>query len=333
MIKKTKISSNERDKIAVLLSSGSSLRSIARELRRSVSSISSEIKRNSLHGEYLSIAAQEISRKRNWQSRKTNPLKNPKIYAYVFDKLRSGWSPEQISGRLKRENHGKTVICHETIYRYIYSETERRKEMVEYLVRHHYRRRKWHSRYLYRRGIPDRTSIKLRPKTVDSKKIFGHWEADVVEGKGHSGGIQTLLERKTRYYQGRLLPKIDSEYGVKAQNLILSRFPKDARKTVTFDNGKENYNHYKLKNWLGIKTYFCDPYCSWQKGSNENHNGVLRRYIPKKADLRDLTQIELDSIIEEINERPRKCLSYEKPIEAFQKELKYLKIPKCSDST
>jgi IS30 family transposase len=333
MIKKPKISPFERDKIALLLSSGSSLRSIARLLERSVSSISDEIGRNSFNGKYLPIAAQEKSSARNIKSRKSNPLKNPKIYSYVFNKLRRGWSPEQIAGRLKRKNKGKVIICHETIYRYIYSKAGREKKMVEYLVRHHYKRRKWHSRYLYRRGISDRTSIRLRPKVVDSRKVFGHWEADVVEGKGHTGGIQTTLERKTRYYQARLLPKIDSEYGVKAQNSMLWYLPKRARRTITFDNGKENYNHYKLKRWLGIKTYFCDPYCSWQKGSNENHNGILRRYIPKKADLKDLTQEDLDSIIDEINERPRKCLNYEKPIEAFQKELKYIQIPKCSDST
>lgn len=333
MTNKPKISGEERDKIALLFSSGTSIRGIAKELGRSVSSVSCEIRRNSTEGEYHPIAAQEISSKRNVSSRKTNPLKNPKIYAYVFDKLRCGWSPEQIAGRLKKENNGKTIICHETIYRYIYSEEGRKRKLSEYLVRSHYRRRQWHTRHFYRRGIPDRTSIRLRPKTIDSRKTFGHWEADVVEGKAHEGGIQTLLERKTRFYQAKLLPEIDSEYGLRAQNLILLPFPKKARKTITFDNGRENYNHYKLRSWLGIKTYFCDPYCSWQKGSNENHNGVLRRYIPKGADLKELTQNDLNSIIEEINERPRKCLGYEKPIEAFQKELENLKIPKCSDST
>lgn len=333
MINKPKISAQERDKIALFFSSGSSIRAIARKLGRSVSSISVEVRRNSVEGQYRSIAAQELSSKRNTQSRRTNPLKSPEVFAYVCDKLRCGWSPEQIAGRLKRDNWNHPVICHETIYRYIYSEEGKRRELSDYLVRHHYRRRQWHGRYIYRRGIFDRTSIRLRPKAVDSKKTFGHWEADVVEGKTHSGGIQTLLERKTRYYQAKLLPEIDSEYGLRAQNLMLIGLPRKARKTITFDNGRENYNHYKLKSWLGIKTYFCDPYCSWQKGANENTNGVLRRYIPKGADLKELTQLELDAITEEINDRPRKCLGYEKPIEAFQSELKSLQTPKCSDST
>lgn len=332
MIKKAKISPEERDKIAILLAEKTSLRSIARQLGRSVSSISEEVKRNSRNGQYSALLAQELSEQRNTASRRSNPLKSPAIYSYVYDKLRSGWSPEQIAGRLKRDNGNKQVLCHETIYRYIYSREGKEKNLTEYLVRHHYRRRKWHTRHLYRRGIAGRTSIRLRPKEVEGRKTFGHWETDVVEGKAHQKGIQTLLERKTRFFQAKLLERIDSEFGVAAQRAMLQQFPQQARQTVTMDNGKENYNHHKLTRWLGIQTYFCDPYCSWQKGANENHNGVLRRYIPKKADFTELTQEDLDAIIEEINQRPRKCLGYETPIEAFSRELKLSTMHKCSDS-
>lgn len=332
MIKKTKITPEERDEIASLLASKTSLRSIAKQLGRSVSSISEEVKRNSLNGKYAALLAQELSEQRNTASRSSNPLKSPVIYSYVCDKLRSGWSPEQIAGRLKRDNGNKQVICHETIYRYIYSKDGKEKNLTEYLVRHHSRRRKWHTRHLYRRGIVNRTSIRLRPKEVEGRKTFGHWETDVVEGRAHQNGIQTLLERKTRYFQAKLLERIDSEYGVAAQRAMLQQFPHQARQTVTMDNGKENYNHHKLTRWLGVQTYFCDPYCSWQKGANENHNGVLRRYIPKKADLTELTQEDLDAIIEEINQRPRKCLGYETPEEAFSRELKLSTMHKCSDS-
>lgn len=330
MLNRHKISAQERDRIAVMLAAGLSLRSIARSINRSVSSISDEIRRNSIKGEYKSIAAQSLSLQRNIQSRRTNPLKSSKIFSYVFGRLREGWSPEQIAGRLKRSNKGKTVICHETIYRYIYSLEGKKRNLHEYLVRHHRKRRPWYGRHLYRRGIPQRVSIRLRPDEINSKKTFGHWEADVVEGKGHKKGIQTFLERKTRYYQAKILHNIDSEYGVNAQRDILKSFPKKARKSVTFDNGKENYNHLKLQRWLKLKTYFCDPYCAWQKGSNEYHNGVLRRYIPKKADLTELTQRDLNAIIEDINNQPKKCLQYQTPREVFRKELKY---KKCSDST
>lgn len=330
MIKKKKISAPERDQIAVMLASGLSLRNIAKELGRSVSSISDEIKRNSIKGEYKSIAANSLSLQRNRQSRRTNPLKSPKIFSCVFDKLREGWSPEQIAGRLKRLHQGKTVICHETIYRYIYSPEGKDRHLQEYLVRHHRRRRPWYGRCLYRRGIANRVSIRLRPEEINDKKTFGHWEADVVEGKAHRKGIQTLLERKTRFYQAKILANVDSEFGVKAQKDILESFSKKARKSITFDNGKENYNHLKLQRWLDIETYFCDPNCAWQKGSNEYHNGVLRRYIPQKADLTELTQIELDVIVEEINNQPKKCLGYQTAREAFRKELT---CNKCSDST
>jgi len=326
MKKISQLTALERDQIAIDLASGLSLRKIARKLSRSVSTISDEIKRNSSKEGYKPSLAHTISKARNWQCRKTNPLKDPRIYSYVIDKLRCGWSPEQIAGRLKRKSRGKTVICHETIYRHIYSPNGKKKELYQYLTRAHWKRRRWHGRYTYRRGIAYRVSIRERPEIIDSRISFGHWETDVVEGKAHKGGIQTLLERKTRYYLARLLPNIDSEYGLQAQYYMLAGLPKEARKTLTLDNGKENYNHHKLQLRLGIKTYFCDPNCAWQKGSNENLNGVLRRYIPKKTDISTISQFELDCIIEEINNTPKKCLNYQTPREAFHNELKLLKV-------
>lgn len=332
MKNKPKISVHERDQIAVWLALKIPLREMARRLDRSVSSISTEVKRNSVEGSYQAHTAQIISDGRNQKSRQQNPLKNSRIYAYVIKKLRSGWSPEQIAGRLKRAHKGKTIICHETIYRYIYSEEGKEKQLTEYLVRQHRKRRPWHGRYLYHKGIPHRVSIHDRPEEVEYKSVFGHWETDIVEGKGHTGGIQTMLERKTRYFQAKLIPTIDSEYGIKAQLELLTKYPRAATKTVTMDNGKENFNHVKLRQ-LQIDTYFCDPYCSWQKGSNENHNGILRRYIPKKTEFTSFTQTELNAILKEINDRPRKCLGYETSFEAFKRELKSLSSSKgCSDS-
>jgi len=331
MKKINKLKAWERDQISILLASGASLRLIARKLSRSVSSIHTEIKRNSVDGEYQSIKAQELSQKRNNKSRRTNPLKNPRIYSYVYDKLRCGWTPQQIAGRLKRENGNKTQICHETIYQYIYGPEGRAKQLSEYLVRKHRKRRPWYGRKLYCRGISNRVSIAQRPEEINNRSIFGHWETDVVEGRAHSGGIQSMLERRTRFYDGRLLINIDSEYGVKAQREMLIKYPKEARRSLTLDNGRENYNHHKLIRDLGINTYFCDPHCPWQKGSNENHNGILRRYIPKKTDLTQVTQFELNSILEEINNRPRKCLGYETPAEAFKRELNCYQLTRCSD--
>ena len=322
MKKHSKIKAWERDQIAISLSSGVSIRSVARQLGRSHSSILAEVKRNSFGGKYQAIKAQQLSEKRNIASRKTNPLKNSRVYSYVVDKLRCGWSPEQIAGKLRRDNGGQTVICHETIYNYIFnSQDGKKKNLKQYLTRGHRYRRKWYARKSYRRGIPDRVSLDLRPKQANNRSQFGHWEIDSVEGKAHRKGIHTFLERKTRYYQASLLEKIDSEFGVKAQLETFQGLPPKARLSATFDNGKENYNHTKLKTKLKMKTYFCDPNAAWQKGANEHFNGILRRYIPKRTDLTTVTQLELDSIVEEINNRPLKCLSYKTPNEAFTHEL------------
>jgi transposase, IS30 family len=313
----------ERDKIAAWLALKIPLRDIGRRLDRSPSTISDEVKRNSVRGEYRAIAADQISRGRLHISRRQNSLKNQHLFAYVVQKLRSGWTPEEIAGRLKRSHKGKTVICHETIYTYIYSEKGKRLNLAEYLVRHHSKRYHWHGRSVYHRGIPNRVSIHDRPEEINLKTTFGHWETDIVEGRNHQGGIQTMLERKTRYFKAKLIPTIDSEYGIKAQMELLINYPKEAAQSVTMDNGKENFNHESL-HILGIKTYFCDPYSSWQKGSNENHNGRLRRYVPKKTDFSKLTQTELNAITTEMNHTPRKCLGFMTPFEAFKRELKCL---------
>lgn len=329
MKKHNKITAEERDKISVWLAEKQSLRNIGKLLGRSVSSISDEVKRNTRDGVYSAISAQSMSEFRARDCRRRNPRKDRWILDYAEDKLRNGWTPEQIAGRLKRD-YGEKVVCHETIYRYIYSPENREKNLKEYLVRQHrYRSRKRYN-WLPRRGIQGKVSIHDRPDEINTKQVFGHWETDAVEGRNHDGGIQTLLERKTRYYTGKLVENIDSINGFKAQSTILSKYPKQATLSVTMDNGKENYDHRKL-NELGINTYFCDPYCSWQKGSNENHNGILRRYIPKKTDLKTLSQDELDWILEDINSKPRKCLDYETSHEAFTRELNSIKF-KCSDS-
>jgi len=195
MKKHNKITAQERDQIAILLSSGVSVRSVARQLGRSHSSILAEIKRNSFGGKYQAIKAQELGEKRNRVSRATNPLKNFRIYSCVYEGLRRGWSPEEIAGKLRKDNGGKTVICHETVYRYIYSKQGVKRNLREYLVRGHQYRRKWYARKSYRRGIPDRISLDLRPKRANNRSQFGHWEIDSVEGRRHQKGIHTFLER------------------------------------------------------------------------------------------------------------------------------------------
>jgi len=321
-MKHIKITAEERDQIACLHAAGVSNTEIGRRLNRDVSSIGRELKRNAHRGEYTALAAQTLSERRNHLSRKRNALKDPSLYTYVVRKLRSGWSPEQIAGRLKKEQK-KTVLCHETIYRYIYTTPDGKKqELYDYLPRHRHKRRLRYGRKGRHPQIPERVSIHERPDEVNTKKVFGHWELDAVEGKTHNKeAIATFLERVSRYYQAVKIPNLDAEAAIQAHLSVLGMYPEFARKTATFDNGKENTNHIKLWQYYGILTYFCDPYCSWQKGSNETHNGLLRRYIPKKTDFALFTQAELDAMVDEMNDRPRKCLNYATPKEVFMRYL------------
>jgi IS30 family transposase len=318
---KTHINFKERQLIALYLLQKVSLRQIAKQLKRSPSSISDEVRKNSDKKGYHAVSAQVKSEKRNLICRRQNPLKNEWILNYCLDKLRAGHTPEQIAGRLKMENNGHPIICHETIYKYIYAKENKAKKLIHYLVRAHGRRRRKKYNWLPHRGIPNMVLIDKRPQEINNRSQFGHWEGDVVEGKRGTGGVVVVLERKSRLYLARKIDSINSQNGLKAQKELLLIKGKKEVLSVTLDQGKENYEYQKL----GIPIYFCHPHSPEEKGSIENHNGILRRYIPKKTDFTTFSQIELDAIIEEINNRPRKCLGYKTPLEVYNYELKRIK--------
>src|SRR3989338_764849 len=171
-----------------------------------------------------------------------------------------------------------------------------------------------------------RISIHLRPKVINKRKQFGHFEGDTIEGRGHKDGFHTEVERLSRLIFAIKVNAISSDEGLKAQKDIFAVLPNQARLSTTLDNGRENHYHQKLKQELGIDTYFADPYSSWQRGTNEYHNGLIRRYFPKKTNLAIVTQEELDDVVYEINSRPRKVLKYQTPLEVFNYHLS-----KCSD--
>lgn len=328
MKKRRKILPVERDKISLWHSKSISLREIARRLDRNVSSISREIKRNSFGEHYVAIHAQARAKKRVVSARHRYPLKNKSVYKYVLKKLRLGWSPEQISGRLKfkKPNNSYWEIHHETIYRFIYAKSNKNKSLWEYLPRKQKKRRKKYGRKTQRSRIPDRVSIHERPNEIENREIFGHWESDSIVGKNHLGGIHTEVERKTRLIMAKFIKDLTAKETADKASQMFHDLPKKAKKSTTLDNGLENVHHKKF----GLDTYFCDPYSSWQRGTNENSNGLIRRYLPKKTDFSKYQQWELDDMIEEINNRPRKCLGYRTPQEAFDEELKSIK---CCYST
>lgn len=315
----TKLSAGERDLIAVWKGGGVKIREIARRLKRSPGTISDEIKRNSFNGHYVAIHAQAETENRKQEARRRHPLKDQQIYSYVLDKLREGWSPEQISGRLELEQ-GEKIIHHETIYQFVYKRGNKRLKLWEYLPRKQTKRKKQHGRKVHKSHIPQRVSIHMRPEAVNTRSVFGHWEGDTLEGKGHKDGIHTEAERLSRKLAARIVNAITSEAAILAQEEIFSGFPPKARKSTTLDNGRENHLHMRLKK-LKMKTYFADPYSSWQRGTNEYHNGLIRRYLPKGTSFKGLTQEELDDIVWEINNRPRKVLNFYTAEEIFNLNL------------
>jgi IS30 family transposase len=317
MITHKKLSSKERDFIAVWRGGGIGVREIARRLKRSPSTISEELSRNRFKNTYVAIHAQHLTEQRIQKARKRTPLKDKETFSYIKEKLKEGWSPEEISGRLKREHDGKNIICHETIYRFIYSENQKKELLWEYLPWKRKKRRKKQGRAVHRGTIPDRVSIHKRPEKINTRKEFGHWEGDTVEGKGHREGIHTEVERVSRILAAQKVTAISSEKTIMVQKNIFSSLPKKARRSTTLDNGKENHLHAELRTYLGMKTYHADPYSSWQRGTNEFHNGLLRRYLPKGTSFSQLTQEELDDIVWELNNRPKKVLQYQTPQEVF----------------
>ena len=330
-----KIGKRERGVISRMLAQGKKVREIGRYLCRSPSTISDEIARNQVwNGErlvYDAISAQEQYETRKSKAGKREPLKNKWVYKYVIDHLQLGWTPEQISGRLKREHpliKSKTVGV-ETIYRYIYDVKNKEDALWEYLPRGQKKRKKQKGRFVHKSHIEARISISKRLTKVNKRKEFGHFEGDTVEGRRSVGdGIHTEVERMSRMFFAVKVNKITSEETIKVQIELFERLPSLARKSVTLDNGRENHLHMRLNRILNMKTYFCHPYASYERGTNENTNGLLRRYLPKQTDFSTLSQDELDEIVSEINNRPRKVLKYQTAQEVF-----ISLINSCSDST
>ena len=326
------IQETERHAIALGLQQKLSIRAIARALGRSPSTISREIHRNAGGNGYASRFAHQRSCKRRIHSRPQPKLhRQGALFRFVCDHLYQHWSPQQIAGHLKQLHpyDRRAQVSHESIYTCIYAQPrgELKKELVSCLRMAHAKR--WpRSKGKDRRGeIQDLLSIHVRPPEIEDRQLPGHWEGDLIKGANNASAIGTLVERTTRLV---LLVKLPHPNPATAAHVLqafsdkLNAIASPMRQSLTYDRGREMAEHAKLTENTGMKVYFCDPCSPWQRGSNENTNGLLRQYFPKGSDLSGYTQEQLDAVADELNGRPRMTLGYSTPLEVYAQHLQRL---------
>lgn len=312
----------EREEISRAMVVGESIRSTASRLGRAPSTVSREIKRNGGRDGYRANLADQVAWERARRP-KSCKLRNNRVLArLVAEKLRLLWAPEQIAGWLKHTypSDQRLHVSHETIYRslFIQARGALKKELLEHLRRTRgMRRSRHHTQKTSIHGqIADAISISERPASVEDRAVPGHWEGDLVFG-GRNSQIATLVERQTRYVMLVKLGGKDTQTVVGALIKNARKLPQELYKSLTWDRGTEMHAHKQFTLATDIQVFFCDPQSPWQRGSNENTNGLLRQYMPKGMDLSELSQAQLNAIARQLNERPRKTLGFHTPAEMF----------------
>jgi IS30 family transposase len=314
----------ERETIAVELGRDKSAREIGRLLRRHHSTIAREIERNGGVENYNAVAAQERYDLCKARPKERKLVTSVRLHDAVNEGLEQKWSPEQISARLVEEypDEPEMKVSHETIYQalYLQAKGELRTELTLALRQGRTRRIPRSRATLSRGKIPDMVNISERPAEADDRAVPGFWEGDLIIGKGGKSQVATLVERTSRF---TMLVRIPYDRTAERVSALLARkmetLPEFLRHSVTWDQGKEMARHAEFTVRTGLPIYFCDPHSPWQRGTNENTNGLLRQYFPKGTDLSLHTQEELDRVAAELNGRPRKTLGWRKPIEVFEK--------------
>jgi transposase, IS30 family len=310
----TQLAREQRYQIYALMKAGHNQTQIAAVIACHKSTISRELRRNrGQKGYYPNQAHQQTCRR---QRHCHGPRIATETWQQVERLLRRQWSPEQIAGRLKLKR--QPTVSHERIYLYVYAD-KRRGGTLHCHLRSQKKQRKRYGGYIRRGQIPNRTSIEQRPKIVASKRRFGDWEADTIIGARHQGGILSVVERKSKLTR---LHKLKSKGAreMKDTSVALLAPLVDRVHTITVDNGKEFCQHEQITAALHAPIYFAHPYASWERGLNENTNGLVRQYFPKKHDFARITNAEVQRVAELLNNRPRKTLGYRTPNEVFFKE-------------
>jgi len=316
----------EREEISRAVVADQSMHSIATSLGRAPSTISREIKRNGGQECYRASQADQAAWDRAHRPKSCKLVQNRALAHIVAGKLQWQWSPEQIAGWLKRTYPGDEnyQVSHETIYRslFIQARGALKKELLQHLRRTRaMRRSRHHTQKTGDHGrIIDAVSISERPATVEDRAVPGHWEGDLLFG-GRNSQIATLVERNTRYVMLVKVAGKDTETVVNALIENARKLPQELYKSLTWDRGKEMADHKRFTLATDIKVYFCDPQNPWQRGTNENTNGLLRQYFPKGTDISSYSQAKLNAVARRLNERPRKTLNYETPAERFSQSV------------
>jgi len=299
----------QRCQISALKKSGCSQREIANVIGVSQPTVSRELTRNTGERGYRHRQAQDRTNRRRAESARPSKM-TPKMIAVIESKLRVEWSPEQISGWLLSDQ--ERLISHESIYLHIWAEKQTGGDLYTHLRRQGKKYDKRRNGKSTRGHIRNRVSIDDRPSIVDDKSRIGDWEIDTVIGKGHSGALVTIVERVTKFTVSAQVNSKSAADVTKATIRLLKPF-KDVVHTITADNGKEFSYHEEVSKALSADVYFAHPYSSWERGLNENTNGLLRQYFPKSTDFKKVNQIEVGRALKRLNSRPRKDLNFKTP--------------------
>lgn len=313
------LSAEERLSIEIFLGQEMSSRDIGIALNRSHTSISRELRRNSSLSGYRAQTAQKRAQARREQPRHFRRQEHEPLVAYVNKKLRKDWSPEQVSNRIRKDypDDDAMRISVEAIYAWIYTAARQGGSLHRHLRRGRSRRR---PQKLYGQGkryFPGRIGIADRPAEVAGRGRFGDWEGDMMSGSTGKAALATCLERKSRYMIAvRTEDKTATSFNA-AITAAMREIPEELRRTLTVDNGSEMANFKELEAQTGLKTYFCDAHSPWQRGANENGNGLLRQYFPRGTSFRSVKDDAVDRAVKLLNNRPRKCLDYQTPAEVI----------------
>ena len=323
----------ERATVMLMMREGATVRSVARTLCRAPSTISRELKRNCPDGRiYEAAASGDRAREKRYERRRWPKLgPHTVLFGVVEYFLRERWSPEQIAGALRNcyPDKPEKRVSHETIYNalYVMPKGELRTELLGCL-RQAKRIRRPRARGEDRRGqIQDMVSLHVRPPEVEDRLIPGHWEGDLIKGAFNRSAVGTLVERTSRLVMLVRMENASAAAALEGFSRVLNGIPEPMRKTLTYDQGKEMSEHKQLSERTGVSVFFADPHSPWQRGSNENTNGLLRQYLPKGTDLSGFTQDDLNAIAWQMNNRPRKIHGFRTPLQVYNEMLQLAQMP------